>query len=247
MIMKKKPGPKSKLQKRNIGQKQQLPQKASLQPFTDKILAAHNKFMDADRKTSIYAVEVGDELRRTKDMVKSTKCSWLLYIQCELSDLAQYQIRDYMYLSSRYEENSLPGLLWINQTNLIRFYRLCKGKPAKKVLAAKHIDIIGKDATPDEVRSFQKKILELLRPVNTASNHKDIAKSDQLNVNPSDTQDNPRLFYRKALLNIIKAELEESEDDLKPFSPKALKNWKLFSKSILAYIKRRTPQSEEDL
>jgi hypothetical protein len=234
------------MKKRIIGKKEKLPQKSFIQPYTDRVIAAHDKLCRANRKTSLSAIEVGRELEITKKKVNIKKCSWTLYTETVLKDIPNHEIRDCKYLSSRYDKNPLPGLLWLNPTTLQNVFRISKKASPEKVLNNHGIDLIGEDASMDEVRSFQKKVSEMIRLEGAAVKKNGKGKSDLKKANSSSTHSKPIVVLRKELRQLIKAELEKPEDELKPLNSRGLKNWKSLSKAVIAYIKRRTPQTEEE-
>ena len=238
---------KNVVPKRKPNQKFKLKanQKLNLQSEIDIIVDAYDIFTQSSYKNSRDALKVGKALTITKNKVKKKKGLWLKYRTTDLSHIPPHDIRDFMYLSDHYNKFPLPGLLWVNRTNLKKLYQFCKGKSPKVILADNSIDLISEDATADEIRAFQKEVLELLRPAKAAAKQKNKVTTKQQASEPAEFVELSLKDYRNKFMQSMKQELAKTEDGLKPFRPIELKKYLNAQKTLALYIAKRTPQNDE--
>ncbi len=144
--------------------------KWDMESETKTILTAHEEFTRAQRKTSFKAIEVGRALSKAKAIVKEKKEKWEDYIKSELSNIAPWEVRDFRALADQYDKEKLPGLLWINQTNLKKIFQACKNKSLKAVFEENGIELPSKEATNVEIKNFQHQILNLLKKMKANKN-----------------------------------------------------------------------------
>lgn len=232
------------------GSKRKVDQTSSLKSETNQIIEAYSIYTNANRKTSTLAIKVGEELTNTKAEVKKKKLSWKKYTEEELPQIPYFQIKDFMYIYSKFSKHKFSGLLTINITNLLKFYQLCKGESPKTFLLEHDIEMISKDASEQEVIDFQKEIKILLQSVSqqkkTASNNKPTGKFNQNSKDETDLKRNSLKYYRRGLLQLIEKDLRKPKGELPAFSPQAYKNFLYFQNLLTKYIEVRAPGEEED-
>ncbi|KAB2890948.1 MAG: hypothetical protein F9K32_06340 [Desulfobulbaceae bacterium] len=232
------------------GSKRKVDQTSNLKPKIDEITEAYSIYTSLNQKTSASAIKVGEKLMNKKTEVKKKKLSWKKYTEEELPQIPYFQIKDFMYIYSKFSEYKYSGLLTINITNLKKLYQLCKGESPKKFLLEHDIEMIQKDASEQEIINFQKEIKILLQSVSqqkkTASNNKPTGKSNQNSKDETDLKKNPLKYYRQGLLQLIEKDLRKPKGKLSAFTPIAYKNFLYFQNLLTQYIEVRAPGEEED-
>lgn len=231
---------------KSVVEKKMDKKKLNLQSEIDKIVDAYDIFTQSSHKNSGDALKVGAALTITKNKVKKEKGLWIKYRTTKLSHIPAHDIRDFMYLSDHYNKFPLPGLLWVNRTNLKKLYQFCKGKSPKVILAEHGIDLISKDATADEIRPFQDEVLELLRPVKDPAKQNNKGKAEKQTSDPVESGEPTLRTYCRGLLQLMEQDLGKKRSELKYFGPVALKHFTDFQATLALYIERRTPQSDDE-
>jgi len=131
--------------------------KWNMESETENILTAYAEFTMANRKSCLSALKVGQALLKAKARVKAKKGKWEIYVKSELSNIAYWEAKDHMFLFSHYQKNKLPGLLWLNQTNLKKLYQICKDESPEIILEEHGVELPTKVASDDEIENFSTK------------------------------------------------------------------------------------------
>ena len=219
---------------------------SNLEKETTTIFEAYDELVESDRKTSSLALKVGNHLIAAKVMARKEKTLWKTYCEETLSDIPPYEIRDCMYIATRYSQNPLPCLRKLNRTNLKKFFQFCKDKSPKSVLSRNDIDQVDKDSSEEEIKRFRGQVLKLLQSARKRTAGTEQKEKRQLDQQPSDNGAvNNTIFYRKELMRIMEKTLKKPRIDVKPFNSKTHNSFLKFQATLKKYISVRAPRDEE--